>query len=80
MLSLQTPELVPLLVKELVSQNSLDGNTLNVLNVVLLSTVVFFNCTHWQVTPALICVVAESSGTLSHLGLHGINAVGCSRR
>lgn len=35
---------------------------------------------HWQVTPALICFVAESSVTPLHLGLHGINTAGCLRR
>lgn len=40
----------------------------------------FSMTTHWQVTPALICFVAESSGTPLHLGLHGINTAGCLRR
>lgn len=40
----------------------------------------FSTTTRWQVTPALICFVAESSGTPLHLGLHGINTAGCLRR
>lgn len=55
-------------------------NTTNALNLISWSTVMFSTATHWQVTPALICFVAESSGTPLHLGLHGINTAGCLRR